>query len=64
MLYYYCFRKDGIMVKDGGWLVNLLDLFKIYRYGVGFFFIIRFYLVKYKNNFIIFFKNWLFFVFL
>lgn len=38
MLYYYCFRKDGIMVKDGGWLVNLLDLFKIYRYGVGFFF--------------------------
>lgn len=29
-------KKRGIMVKDGGWLVNLLDLFKIYRYGVVF----------------------------
>lgn len=53
MLYYFCFRKDRIMVEEGGWLVNLLDFFKIY--GYGFFFIISFYIVKYKNNFIIFF---------
>lgn len=52
MLYYHCFRKDGIMAKDGGWSANLSDLPKIHRYGVDFF-TIRLYLAKYKNNSII-----------
>lgn len=63
MLYYHCFRKDGIMAKDGGWSANLSDLPIIHRYGVGFFFTIRLYLAKYKNNSIILFKKLVIFCF-